>query len=109
MPSYIGTGFITSFEYLWNIGEKININKYNVLERKNDIIKFLKEKYNLNNLYILHKKDNNEIAIFNNIIQIADPYCVLDSSKNDDISINFKKMKDDIEPDKDINIIVYSL
>jgi hypothetical protein len=109
MPTYIGKGFITSFKFLWDIGEKIDINKNNVLTYKNKIIDYLKEKYKLNELYILHKKDSIEIAIFYNIIQTADPYCILDLSEKKDVSENFKIMKNDIEPDKDINLIVYSI
>jgi hypothetical protein len=109
MPTYIGNGFITSFKFLWDIGERININKNDVLRYKNNIINFLKEKYNLNDLYIFHKKDSLEIVIFENIIQTADPYCILDLSEKRDISENFKKMKNDIEPDKDVNLIVYSI
>ena len=55
MPTYIGTGFVTNFEYLRNIGEEININKYNVTNEK--------EKDNIIN-YI--KNNSNEIAVFDN-------------------------------------------
>jgi hypothetical protein len=36
--------------------EKIDINKNNVLTYKNKIIEYLKEKYKLNEIYILQKK-----------------------------------------------------
>src|ERR1700755_2697084 len=109
MPSYIGYGFITSFHFLWDIGEKININKYNVTNEneKKRIIEFLKKEYNLEKLYILHKKDSHEIAIFNNIIEVANPYCVLKLPKEKNIQEHFKEMKNNVEPKREIEIIVY--
>lgn len=108
MPTYIGIGFITDFDFLYNIGNKLKINKYNVLNEKNKIIEFLKKEYNLKNIFILYNSNIYDIAVFSNILQIADPFCSIEKLNNNyDIPENFEEMKEKIAPDKDIKMIAY--
>lgn len=108
MPTYIGIGFITSFEFLYKIGNKLKINKYNVLTEKDKIIEYLKKEYNLEKIYILYNSNIYDIAIFSNILEVADPFCSIDILNNNyNIPENFEEMKDKIDPDKNIKIIAY--
>lgn len=109
MPAYIGNCFITSFNFLWDIGNILNINKNDVLIYKNNIItNFLKTKYKLDDLNIIYQKNNNKIFIFDKI-QIADPYFILDLKEKRYIPENYINMKNDIEPNENINFIIYSI
>lgn len=108
MPTYIGIGFITSFDFLYNIGKEINIDKYSVLYNKEKIVNFLKQKYKLETLYIICNSDIYNIAVFSEIIKVADPFCSIDFPKNNyNIAENFEEMRDKLEPDKRIEMIVY--
>lgn len=51
------------------------------------------------------------MVIFYDMIKFESEYCILDLSKiekKENIPEEFKKLKDDIEPNKDINIIICS-